>query len=206
MTRSIRALLCDFDGVLRHWPEGPAAAIEREHDLPPGTIAAAAFEPGLLRAVTTGEITDEEWRHRIAAALALEHGERAVAAVDAWSALEGVIDSAMRELLGEARRAVPVVLVTNATSRLNEDLHATGLLEFFDAVANSSELGVAKPDRAMFERAAALVGVPLAECVVVDDRPTHLEQAREAGAAVICHEDAAGTRSALVALGVRARP
>lgn len=202
----IRALLCDFDGVLRHWPEEPAVAIEREHDLPPGTIAAAAFAPALLHAVTTGEITDEAWRDRIATALAVEYGDRAVAAIDAWTALEGVVDEGMRELLREVRRAVPVVLVTNATTRLDDDLQAAGLRECFDAVASSAELGVAKPDRAMFERAAALVGASLAECVVVDDRPTHLEQAREAGAAVICHEGVDRTRRALVALGLPVRP
>jgi putative hydrolase of the HAD superfamily len=204
--RRIRALLCDLDGVVRHWPEEGAAAVEREHGLPAGALAAAAFEPALLRAATTGEITDEEWRSRIAAALAAEYGDQAQAAVEAWNALDGILDAEMLALLAEVRAAVPVVLVTNATTRLEQDLRAAGLEGRFDAVANSAELGVAKPDRLMFERAAGLVGVPLSDCAVVDDRPSHLEQAREAGAAVVCHESVDRTRAALVALGLPLRP
>ncbi|HEV7651885.1 MAG TPA: hypothetical protein VGP26_27330 [Actinophytocola sp.] len=34
------AVLCDLDGVLRRWPP------VHDQDLPPGTVAAAAFAPG----------------------------------------------------------------------------------------------------------------------------------------------------------------
>src|SRR5690349_6684500 len=80
----IRAVLCDLDGVIRHWPAAGAARIEREHGLPAGSLARTAFAPALLERVTTGVIADEEWRERIATTLAADHGEAGRAAVARW--------------------------------------------------------------------------------------------------------------------------
>jgi hypothetical protein len=83
----IRALLCDFDGVLRPWPVSDAERIEADFNLPLGALAEAAFAPGLLFEATTGAISDEEWRERIADVLVAQHGDGARAAVAAWSKL-----------------------------------------------------------------------------------------------------------------------
>lgn len=89
----IGAVLCDFDGVVRLWPERDVAHIEAEFGLPAGALDRAAFEPKLLRQATTGAISDEEWRARVAVRLAHDHGESARAAVPAWSRLVGTIDA-----------------------------------------------------------------------------------------------------------------
>lgn len=39
------AVLCDIDGMLRHWPVPGHADLDRLHGLPAGTLAAAAFTP-----------------------------------------------------------------------------------------------------------------------------------------------------------------
>ncbi|MFD6550768.1 hypothetical protein [Streptomyces sp. NPDC058398] len=54
------AVLCDVDGVLRHWPAD--TEIEHAHGLPAGSLSAAAFAPARIHAAITGEITDEQWR------------------------------------------------------------------------------------------------------------------------------------------------
>ncbi|MGX2995740.1 HAD-IA family hydrolase [Streptomyces sp. JNUCC 64] len=51
----------------------------------------------------------------------------------------------------------------------------------FDALALSFEIGVRKPQRAMFEAAAALAGVTAAECVLVDDIEANCVAAEAAG-------------------------
>ncbi|MFJ9550234.1 hypothetical protein [Streptomyces erythrochromogenes] len=80
-TRPYGAVLCDIDGVIRHWPA--AEPLERANGLRPGALAAAAFAPDRLQPAVTGEISDEQWRSAVAADLADACGsrERALAAV-----------------------------------------------------------------------------------------------------------------------------
>jgi putative hydrolase of the HAD superfamily len=102
-------VLCDFDGVIRRWSEDDMTRIEIECGLPAGTVLGAAFRPELLRAATTGLISDEEWRATTAESLAVEYGDGARTAVAAWSELSGEIDHEMLERLRRARKAVPLV-------------------------------------------------------------------------------------------------
>lgn len=51
----------------------------------------------------------------------------------------------------------------------------------FEILAFSHELGTAKPDRAIFERAQILAGVEPGAIFFTDDLPAHVEAARRAG-------------------------
>src|SRR5262245_21843367 len=114
---AVRALLCDIDGVLRHWDWAAVDDLERELGAPAGAVRAAAFAPERLLPAITGRITDEEWRAGIGRALApaCRSAARAARLVERWSRDAGRIDDEVLELLVAAQRAVPVVLVTNAT-------------------------------------------------------------------------------------------
>lgn len=70
----------------------------------------------------------------------------------------------MLQLVREVRRDHEVALLTNATSRLRQDLAVLGLLAEVDYVLNSSELGVAKPDPQVFREACSQVRQPPSEC------------------------------------------
>jgi putative hydrolase of the HAD superfamily len=198
----IRAVICDLDGVIRQWPEAELAPIERAAGLPPGSLLGAAFEPALLDRAIRGTISDANWRREITAALMRQHGAAADRAVAAWSELTGTVDGEMLELVAELRVAVPVVLLTNATTRLDADLRAAGLGDRFDAVVNSSALGAVKPEAAAFERAAELAGAAVPECALVDDQPAHVDAARTLGMAAVLHRNAVETRRELRTLGV----
>jgi beta-phosphoglucomutase len=60
-------------------------------------------------------------------------------------------------------------------------MDATGLRSWFDALVSADEVGVGKPDPAVFLAAAARVGITPRACVVVEDAPAGLEGARRAG-------------------------
>lgn len=198
----IRGVLCDLDGTVRLWPAEDDRRIEAELGLPGGELARVAFERELVSQAVTGALSDAAWREEIARRLVELHGEAGARGEAAWSALRGIPDPEMLALVEELRAAVPVVLLTNATSRLDADLAEAGLAERFDAIANSSVLGVAKPDPLVYARAAALVGLEPQECVLVDDGPSHVEGGRAAGAVAILHRSAAETRRELRALGL----
>ncbi|GAA0274751.1 hypothetical protein GCM10010302_10430 [Streptomyces polychromogenes] len=195
------AVLCDFDGVLRLWDPDGMTALDRELGVPGGTLASAAFRPGLLEEAVTGRISDDQWRERVTEELAATWGPvRAQGLVHAWSALTGRVDMEVLELLAGARRRVPVVLVSNATTRLEDDLAALGLADAFDAVINTARIGVAKPDRRVFETAARSVAADPHRCLFIDDTPGHVTAAREAGLTGLHYQHADQLRSTLAPL------
>ncbi|MEQ7126896.1 HAD-IA family hydrolase [Actinopolymorpha sp. B11F2] len=202
------AVLCDLDGVVRLWDPDAMNRIDRTHGLPPGTLAATAFAPARLQPAVTGRVTDTEWRAAIAADLASAYGspQQAQAMVDAWSALIGAVDRDMLELLATVRQHVPVVLVSNATTRLEDDLDRLGITDAVDAVVNTSRIGVAKPAAEVYRHAAGLVDADVSRCVFVDDTPGHVDGARAAGMVGIHFEGVDALRTVLSPLWSAAAP
>lgn len=172
------AILCDLDGVLRHWPD--MTDLELAHGVPAGALAAAAFAPHRLLPAITGRCTDEDWRAAIAADLRV-HTDRAADLVAAWSAGGGTVDEEVAEVLATARQHVPVVLVTNATTRLESDVDELGLARHVDAIVNSARIGAAKPEPAIYLAAAVAAGVPPERCLFVDDSAANVAAARALG-------------------------
>jgi putative hydrolase of the HAD superfamily len=191
------AVLCDLDGVLRRWP--PMRDLDQAHDLPPGSFAAAAFGPGRSAAAITGECTDEQWRAAVTAELAASFGpERAAAVVAEWSALTGELDAEVAGLLAGVRaHGVPVVLVSNATTRLEADVERLGIGDHVDHVVSSARVGVAKPHPRIYRLAAAAAGVPVERCLFVDDAVANVDAARALGMTALLFEGAAGLRELL---------
>ncbi len=191
------ALLCDVDGVLRHWPN--AGELERVNGLPVGAVAASAFAPERLEPAITGAVTDEEWRASVAADLAETFGSvaRADAAVAAWSALVPRVDLDVIGLLADVRPAATIVLVTNATTRLEADLADQGLDRVADLVINSARVGVAKPDPRIFHIAAERAGASLDRCLMIDDTQVNVVAARSIGMAARQYRTIDDLRSAL---------
>ena len=87
------------------------------------------------------------------------------------------------ELLGELRhRRLPAALATSSWQRWAEALlQATGLDGAFDAVVWREMVDRPKPAPDLFLRAAELVGVDPAGCIVLEDTAPGLEAARAAG-------------------------
>nr|WP_238341448.1 HAD-IA family hydrolase [Actinopolymorpha rutila] len=193
------ALLCDLDGVLRIWDAEAMADPEAANGLPAGALAAAAFAPDRLLPAITGLVSDEQWRAGVVDDLAERHGgrARAQAAVDGWSAPVGRVDPGVLDLLVAARTHVPVVLVSNATTRLERDLASLGLTSHLDAVVNTSRIGVVKPDPRVFRYAAAVVGVDLSRCLFVDDQPGNVEAAQALGMQGLTYTGPDSLRAAL---------
>lgn len=196
--RPFDAVLCDLDGVLRLWDQEDPAHLDRLCGLPGGTLAGAAFRPERLLPAVTGEVTDEEWRSAVAEDLAAVWGLRAtVALMSRWNGAFGRVDDEVRQLLAAARRHVPVVLVSNATSRLEADLARLRLVDVLDHVVNTSRLGAAKPDARVFAAAAETAGVPASRCLFVDDTEGHVAAARAAGMTGLHYREARQLREAL---------
>ncbi len=199
----IEVLLFDFDGVLRHFDRSRVPLIERETGLPPGAIASVAFADEYLLPAITGQMSDEAWRERIAEALEQAYpNAQARVAVQEWSRSEGTIDPEMAALIAECRARYRVGLVSNATSRLARDMASLQVAELFDEIVNSSEVGIAKPDRGIFDHAISRLNGSIGASVFIDDALANVEAARALGIAAVHHTSYLETREALSALGL----
>ncbi|BCJ56436.1 haloacid dehalogenase [Actinoplanes sp. NBRC 14428] len=90
------------------------------------------------------------------------------------------------ELLRAVRAAgLPAALVTSTGRRLVEVALETLGRENFDVVVCGDEVSAPKPDPAPYRRAAELLGVPVDECVAIEDSPTGMASAVASGAAVL---------------------
>jgi putative hydrolase of the HAD superfamily len=73
--------------------------------------------------------------------------------------------------------------------------------ELFDSWVISSQVGLRKPDPAIYELVAERLGLPPAACVFVDDLPGNLKPARALGMATVLHRgDAQATLAEVRAL------
>ncbi|MGY0236412.1 HAD family hydrolase [Longispora urticae] len=214
MRDACKALLIDFDGVLRFFSIERLAAVEERHGLRAGALPEIAFHHSLLNPLVEGEITHADWELLTAEALHTlawptpENGPddrlaRARAAVADWQSDRGEIDKVLLEFVREVRAAgVPVALCTNASDRLDADLAELGLEKEFDVVVNSSAIKFRKPDKAYFIEASAMVGVPPKLCLFVDDNDRIINGARVANMAAYRFNNHADLDYLRVALGL----
>lgn len=185
---------------MRQWDSDDA--LEEELGVPLGTINSHAFATDLVTPAITGACTHDEWLAKIAISLAGCFPETvAEEAARRWSEATGRVDVELLELLGFMRRQkVTVILVTNATSRLMEDLATLGIRNRFDGIVNSADHGVAKPQRRIFEIAAELASANARECMFIDDQVENVEAASSLGMVGVHFTGVASVRSAIVEL------
>ncbi|WP_369936871.1 HAD-IA family hydrolase [Xanthomonas tesorieronis] len=199
---AVRALLIDLDGVLRLWPDDDAA-LERAYGVAVGSLRAAAFAPALLERAIRGATTHAQWLDEAAARIAaLAPQADAAALVAAWSAPQAArLNQPVLDLVRRVRRRMPVLLLSNATSRLQRDLEALGIANAFDAVVNSSEVGAIKPEPAIFAHALAQLGVAAEAALFVDDTAGNVDAARALGLRAERYVGADALRACLLAHG-----
>ncbi|MFI8198901.1 HAD-IA family hydrolase [Streptomyces sp. NPDC085942] len=191
-------MLCDLDNVVRFYDTAPLAALERAAGLPVGATEDVAYAPEVDLPLLLGRITPDAWVESITAALADRVGEDR--ARDLGRALANApfrADEEVVALLRRARTRVPLVLVTNATLQLDDDLALLGLDELADAVVSSAVEQVAKPDPAIYRIAADRAGVPLDRCLFVDDRQENVDAAVALGMTGVLYREPADLRRAL---------
>ena len=178
----IKAILTDLDGVVRKWDPGIFIQAETAAGLPRDALPNAAFEPDLLLRATTGRITDESWRREIVDRLRRRFPEAdAWEAVRLWSLSPGETDTEVLDLLQRCRASCRLVLISNATTRLESDLQRLGIDRAFDHVVHSSAIGQVKPHPEIYDAALKLLGIKADEALFIDDRAENAAAAAEIG-------------------------
>jgi glucose-1-phosphatase len=192
MTATLRAVVFDLDGVVRHFDPVHVAAIEREYGLTAGAIEAFAFSSPIIERVTTGAIRRSEWIEAI--------GDRigSPAAAAAWDAQPFRADAEVLRIVDDLRaRSTPVAILTNGTDTVPEELARIGVLDRFDAVCNSATIGYAKPDVRAFRYVLDVLGLAGDQVFFTDDSTAKLVGAREVGMTAHHFTGAPGLRRTL---------
>ncbi|MCZ7417398.1 MULTISPECIES: HAD-IA family hydrolase [unclassified Streptomyces] len=195
------AVLCDLDNVIRFYDTSRLTGLERELGLPEGTTAGAAFSPEIVTPLLLGRISRRRWVESIAGALADRlPRERARDLGTALATAPFRADEAVVALLRQASATLPLVLVTNGSVELDDDLALMGLADLTDHVVNSAGVGVAKPDREIYEIAARRAAVPADRCLFVDDRLENVQAAAGLGMTGVHYREPADLRRPLAFL------
>lgn len=188
-------ILIDFDGVLRHWIGAEVNNAEKALGLASGTLFSLAFSHELLFPAITGEVTHEQWHERVKSKLVQMHTDNVASKlIKAWNEASWEIDFELLQGLKQIAPKCRYVLVTNATSRLDADLKKAGLTSAFNVVVNSSQIGVAKPDRLFFRQALSVASSQTCSSVLIDDSFENVNAAHSMGIESIHHQNVADTQ------------
>lgn len=176
----IRAVIFDFGGVLCFHPdEGRIARAAEECGLPPDLFWKGLWQTRLE--YDAGRIEPAAYWRGVMGATFQEAKLPALIRreVELWNRY----DQRVFDWIGRLRRAgIRIAILSNLPRVLGEELRATpGLLEPFDHVTFSYELGVTKPEPAIYLDAIRGLGVTAGETLFLDDKAVNVEGARAAG-------------------------
>jgi epoxide hydrolase-like predicted phosphatase len=191
-SRRFNALILDFGGVLTTPLQDAMEEFATDLGLELqdfARVALAAYtgsEDSLVTDFETGRITEEEFSEAFAARLTEVCGKPVPAQGLVKRLFRMHLEEQMFEAVAAAKGAgLRTGLLSNSwgTDAYPRD-RFTGL---FDEVVISGEVGLRKPDPAIFELMTEKIAVPPHESVFVDDHPGHLQAAMEHGMTTVLH-------------------
>ncbi|HKN39306.1 MAG TPA: HAD family phosphatase [Acidimicrobiia bacterium] len=203
--RAIEAVIFDYGGVLSTTPFAGIAEFERQMGYPEKSLARLLFGPGASPQGPTEAIPDHDWHLLETGRLSLdEFHERLVARSEA--ALGKPLDLGVyaqflrelgvgvhwmmvhrvRELRAEGYRTA---ILTNNVKEWGRYWKESIPLDLFDVVVDSCDVGLRKPDPAIFRLTCERLGVGPEAAVFLDDTRRHVETARSIGLHAILVRD-----------------
>lgn len=197
-----RGLILDFGGVLTVRMRSTGEAFERNEGLTPGAYFQALNEHpdgvAIYKALETGQATQEQWNEVIGGILGIDPTDLMGRALSNLHLEPRMVEAARR-----ARSAgIKVAMLSNSFGIEPYNPYAAlGMWDCgWDATVLSEQVGVRKPDPAIYLHTLELLGLTGEECVFVDDHAQNLLPAAALGIRAIHHTDAAATVAELDSL------
>jgi putative hydrolase of the HAD superfamily len=193
MTRRFDALIVDFGGVLTTPLQDAMVqfadelGIELQDLVRVALKAYAGHDDDLVHSFETGHISEGEFAGEFAERLQEETGTR----VDPDGLVRRIFagmsaEEEMFEAVVAARKAgYKTALLSNSWGTELYPRHR--FPDMFDVVVISGEVGLRKPDPAIFTLTTEKLGLEAQRCVFVDDHPGHLKAAVEVGMTTVLH-------------------
>jgi len=194
------AIVLDFGGVVHDMRWDVARALEREHGLPAQSLFTTLYRCPAWSDVERGRGDREAWlagAHRALEALA---GRPLPPLHEQWRETQRLIPTTV-SLVRRLRGAYRISILSNADLTLRTRLiERLKIIDLFDDVVCSAEVGWAKPEPEIYALACARLGLPPSACVFVDDHEPNVRAAEVAGLrAVVYRVDRGDDLEALLA-------
>ena len=197
---TIKAVIFDFGGVLmRTEDRKPRSRLAARLGMTYDDLNYLVFDsPSAIQAMR-GEITaNEHWRE-VQRRLGLTEAEIEQVQAEFWAG--DVLDQSLVNLLRALRSKYETVLLSNAWDDLRKTIEeGLQFADAFDRMVISAEIGLAKPDLAIFEWVISELGIEPSQAVFVDDFLHNVAGARKAGWQAIHFKSADQAKDELRAL------
>lgn len=197
-----RAVIFDSGGVLFKTRDyEPRLRWDHRLGLEPGSVERVVHGIDAWRAAQTGQILLEAYWQEVASTLDLDLETTVTTlAHDFYSgdSLDAAIIDYIRSL--RANDYQVAMLSNDHAQLLHPRLTQHGIIDLFDPLVVSSEIGVMKPDPAAFEAVLARLGRPGSETIFIDDMMVNVQGARHLGIRGILYTDGMNLPQAITPL------
>jgi epoxide hydrolase-like predicted phosphatase len=203
--RAIEAVIFDYGGVLSTTPFAGIAEFERKMGYPDKSLAQLLFGKGASPQGPTDAIPDHDWhlletgrltldefherlvdRSEAALGRPLDLGVYAQFLRDLGVGVHWMMVHRVRELRADGYRTA---ILTNNVREWGRYWKGSIPLELFDVVVDSCDVGLRKPDPAIYRLTCERLGVAPEAAVFLDDTRRHVESARQLGLqAILVHD------------------
>jgi len=200
---AIKTIVFDFGNVVSFFDHRLTTNRLAAHaGIPAEALHAFLFGTPLEEEYESGKLTTAEFLSRIRETCKLSCADEVIA--EAWADVFH-LNEAISGLLPKLKPHHRLLLGSNTN-----DLHAqqfrrqfAEILEHFDALVLSHEIGVRKPQPGFFEHCQRLAGNTAAESLFIDDLPANVAGARACGWHGIVYTGIAQLHDELAALNVK---
>jgi putative hydrolase of the HAD superfamily len=184
---TIKAVVLDIGSVLEViddsvFPE----PFERRHGLPAGAVTGVPAWPG---DPGIGELDESAVRWHWQRHLGLDESQADELMRDYWTWYCGTLDRPLFDWFAAQHGRFLTGIVSNSGPGAREAERHHGFEAITDVIVYSHEVGVAKPDPAIYAIATRKLGVEPHEVVFLDDDDSCVEGARAAGWHAVRHVD-----------------
>jgi epoxide hydrolase-like predicted phosphatase len=176
----VKAVVFDWGGVLMRTVDASGRRKwERKLELPLYAVDRVVHGSRSWQQAQSGAITDAAYWADVAAQLGLDEGELAEFRRDYFGGDR--LDDEMVQFIRELRPRFKTALLSNASPGLRGLLDSLQVTTLFDVLILSGEVGVQKPDPAIYQILLDRLGLSASETIFVDDFAQNVRAARRLG-------------------------
>lgn len=176
----IRAVFFDFGGVImRTEYQSPRQHLAERFGMDYDDIDKVVFGSESARSASVGEITEDAHWAQVLKRLKRPASETKSFQDEFFGG--DVIDRGLVEFIRSLRGKVHTGLISNAWSGLREFIAKEKIIDIFDTVIISAEVGTIKPSARIYEVALEQARVSASEAVFIDDVPANVEACEKIG-------------------------